>query len=241
MKSGLSARQTQVLKAIVDEYISSAEPVGSVALDKKYNLGVSPATIRSEMVNLTAMKYLKQPHTSAGRVPTPMAMKFYISQLMEERQLSVADEVKTKEEVWDSRNDFDKLMHEATQVLADRTHSLAIATTDDGEVWKAGMKNIFGNPEFADINVCQNLFSMIEEAQRLHELFFEQITGLSAVEVLFGPELAWPTSDDLGIVATRFSVNGKNGAIGIIGPSRLSPMAIPTVRYFKSLIEELLA
>ncbi len=241
MSTGLTARQTQILKAIVDEYISSAEPVGSVALDKKYNLGVSPATIRSEMVNLTKLKYLKQPHTSAGRIPTPMAMKFYINQLMEERQLSVADEVKAKEEVWDSRNDFDKLMHEATQALADRTHSLAIATMDNGDVWRAGMKNIFDNPEFSDIAVCQDIFSMIEEAQRLHELFFERITGLHPVEVLFGSELSLPSLDELGIVATRFSFNGKSGAIGIVGPSRLSPGAIPTVRYFKSLLEELLA
>src|SRR5258708_39055838 len=101
MTTALTARQTQILKAIVDEYINSAGPVGSSSLDKKYNLGISPATIRSEMASLTKMKYLSQPHTSSGRVPTPIAMKFYISQLMEEKQLGVAEEVKAKEEVWD--------------------------------------------------------------------------------------------------------------------------------------------
>jgi heat-inducible transcriptional repressor len=158
MTTALTSRQTQILKAIVDEYIATASAVGSASLDRKYNLGVSPATIRTEMVALTRMKYLRQPHTSSGRVPTPQAMKFYINQLMEEKHLGVAEEVRAKEDVWDSRNDFDKFMNEATQALAIKTHSLAIAATDDGEVWKAGMKNIFDNPEFVDLNVCQNIF-----------------------------------------------------------------------------------
>ena len=85
--NALTSRQTQILKALIDEYIETAEPVGSDALDKKYNLGVSPATIRNEMVNLTKLGFLKQPHTSAGRVPTSGAMKFYIDQLMEEKQI----------------------------------------------------------------------------------------------------------------------------------------------------------
>ena len=65
MTDSLTSRQTQILKTIIDEYIETAEPVGSDALDKKYNLGVSPATIRNEMVALTKSGYLRQPHTSA--------------------------------------------------------------------------------------------------------------------------------------------------------------------------------
>lgn len=241
MTTGLSARQTQILKTIVDEYITTANPVGSASLDRKYNLGISPATIRAEMAALTNMKYLKQPHTSSGRIPTPHAMKFYINQLMEEKQMGVAEEVKAKEEVWDSRNDFGKLMGNATRMLANKTHSLAIAATDDGDVWKAGMKNVFDNPEFAEIEICQDIFSMIEEAQKLHELFFERLTGMSPVEILFGQEMSWPTLGDLGIVATRFDMNGKHGAICVMGPFRRTPSMIPSVRYFRSLIEELIS
>ncbi len=242
MNTPLTARQTQILKSIIDEYIKTAIPVGSSSLDKKYNLGVSPATIRSEMVQLTRMKYLKQPHTSSGRTPTPLAMKFYINQLMEEKKLGIAEEVKAKEEVWDSRFDFEKLMSEATRSLANKTNSLAVAATEDGEVYKAGMKNIFDNPEFDDIEICQNIFSMIEETNGLHELFFEKLTGLHTVEVLFGSELSWsPLLGDIGIVATKFDIKDKHGAIGVVVPSRQTPMMISSVRYWRSLIEELLA
>ncbi len=236
----LSSRQTQILKTIIDEFIATTAAVGSASLDKKYNLGVSPATIRAEMAALTDMKYLKQAHTSAGRIPTPLAMKFYINQLMEEKQLGVTEEVKAKEEVWDVRGDFDKLISEATQALANKTHSLVIAETEDGEQFRAGMKNIFDNPEFEDLAICQSIFSMIEEEARIHKLLFETLTGESGVEVLFGSELSWPTLEDLGMVATRFEVKGRQGAIAVIGPVRTTPAMIPSVRYFRSLIEELM-
>jgi transcriptional regulator of heat shock response len=239
MSDSLTARQTQILKALIDEYIATAEPVGSEVLEKKHNLGVSSATIRNEMVALTKLNYLKQPHTSAGRVPTPTAMKFYISQLMEEKQLSLTDEVKAKEEVWDVREDLDRLMEEATQSLAARTKSLSVAALDDGRTWHAGLANVFVNPEFSDMNACIGVFSMLEEQRRLMEIFFKRLMGASPIEVLFGEDLGWPELEPIGIVATHFNVKGHQGALGLIGPARISyPTVIPVLRYFGSLIQE---
>jgi len=235
----LSARQTQILKALIDEYIETAEPVGSENLDKKYNLGVSPATIRNEMGTLTRTGYLKQPHTSAGRVPTPTAMKFFIDQLMEEKQMSLADEVKAKEEVWDAKDDIDELLTEATHALAERTRSLTVAATDEGKVWLSGYSNIFTNPEFSDLHTCANLFNFLEEAEKIHELFFERPLSGSPIDVFFGEELGWPDLSPVGVIATHFSAKGKNGVLGIIGPVRISyPTVIPVLRYFRNLIEE---
>ncbi len=239
--TGLTARQTQILKALIDEYIETAEPIGSVSLEKKYNLGISPATIRSEMVDLTKMGYLRQPHTSAGRIPSPQAMKFYIDQLMEEKQMSLTEEVKTKEKVRNSKGDFNKLMDEATEALAQSTNALAVAMMDDDEnSWSSGYAHFFDNPEFMNFHLCQSVFGLLEESRRMHELFFERTTGLSLIEVLFGEELGWPYFEPIGVVASRFSAGGRNGAIGVIGPFRLNYGAvIPTVRYFRNLIEEM--
>ena len=239
MHDGLTARQTQILKAIIDEYIETAEPVGSFALEKKFNLGVSPATIRNEMGELTSLGFLRQPHTSSGRIPSPKAMKFYVDQLMEEKTMSLADEVKAKEEVWDVRSDVDKLMEEAVKALAERTRNVAIAATDEGKVWHAGYANIFANPEFSDLRACADLFTFLDESQRLHELFFERAISGSPIDVLFGEELGWPEIYPVGVIATHFSIRGKNGALGVIGPVRLSYQTIiPTLRYFRNLIEE---
>ena len=240
MTDGITARQTQILKSIVDEYIETAEPVGSEALDKKYNLGVSPATIRSEMVSLTKTGFLRQPHTSAGRIPSPKAMKFYVEQLMEEKQMSLTEEVKAKEEIWDSRKNLPHLLEEVAHALADRTHSLAIAVTDDGEVAHSGYSNIFLSPEFADLEICSNIFTFLEEAKGLQELFFEKVQGEAPVEVVFGEELGRVGRLPIGIIATRFNAGEVRGALGIIGPVRLSyPTIIPILRYFGNLVQEI--
>ena len=241
MTDGLTSRQTQVLKTIIDEYIATADPVGSEAMDKKYNLGVSPATIRNEMVALTKAGYLKQPHASAGRIPTPLAMKFYINQLMEEKQMSLVDEVKAKEEVWDSRDDIDELMDEATHALASRTKSLSVAALKDkkNRFWQAGQSYLFDNPEFAEMAACRSLFSIFDEFDKMDRLFFGMAEASSPLEVLFGEEIGWPELMSAGIIATHFNVRGKPGAIGVIGPARSNyGTVIPILRYFGNLIEE---
>lgn len=240
MVGSLTARQTQILKSLIDDYLETAIPVGSENLDKKYNLGVSPATIRSEMNVLTKNGYLKQPHTSSGRIPTPFAMKFYIDQLMEERQMSLTEEVKTKEEVWDSRKNLDSLLEEATKALAERTKNLAVAATDEGKIWRAGFSNIFLSPEFSDIETCSNIFLIIEEVDKMTELFFHRAVSGSPIDVLFGEDLGWPGFVPVGVVATHFNVYGKNVALGVIGPVRLSyPTVIPILKYFRNLIQEI--
>jgi heat-inducible transcriptional repressor len=237
---GISTRQTQILKAIIEEYIETAMPVGSETIEKKYDLGVSPATIRNDMVALTKQGFLQKPHSSAGRTPTPRALKFYVDQLMEEKKMSLTDEVKAKEEVWDVRNNLDALMEEATQALAERTGNLAIGAIDEEDkFWHSGYSNIFQNPEFSDIALCENLFSMLEEAERLNQLFFGRGTA-SSVEVLFGEELGWQELSPIGVVTTRFRVRDKDAALGVVGPYRLSyPRIIPIVKYFGNMISEI--
>jgi heat-inducible transcriptional repressor len=240
MVDALSARQIQILKLLIDEYIETAEPVGSESLDKKYNLGVSPATIRNEMASLIKGGFLKQLHTSSGRVPTPKAMKLYIDQLMEEKQMSLAEEVKAKEDVDKGKGDIDKLMNEATHALAQQTGSLAVAAVDSyDKIWHAGYANVFQNPEFADMILCESLFSMIDEVERINDLMFRRTDSGSLLDVMFGEELSWPHLSPVSIVTTHFNVYGKKGALGIVGPARLSyPRVVPILRYFGNLIEE---
>lgn len=238
--NALTSRQTQILKALIDEYIETASPVGSDALDKKYNLGVSPATIRNEMVALTKLNYLKQPHTSAGRVPTSGAMKFYVDQLMEEKQLSLADEVKAKEEVWDAKDNIDKFLDDMTHSLAQRTGSLAVSVMDDGSVWQAGYANIFSYPEFADLTTCASLFGFMDEDEQLVDLFFNRFPIETPFDVLFAEDMGFRNMP-VGIVAAHFKIKDQNGAMGVIGPVRQSySRLVPTIRYYRSMLEEVM-
>lgn len=238
--SELTERQDKILKAIVEEYIETAEPVGSQTLEKKYALSISPATIRNEMVRLTKKGYLHQPHTSAGRAPTSLGFKLYIGQLMEEKKLSVAEEVSAKEAVWDYRFEFDQLIRELTRTLAQSTRNLAVAVTQRGDVYSAGYANILDIPEFFDIDVTRSVFSLLDESKKL-QLLFERSFGEDPVHILLGEELGQDFLEPCGFVFTNFDAGGdKKGVLGVIGPSRLNyQRVIPIMRYFRQLIDEM--
>ncbi len=87
----ISERKKKILAAVVDEYIRTAEPVGSKHLAENAGLGCSPATIRNELAELVALGFLEQPHTSAGRIPTPMGYRMYVNELMEKQKLSLEE------------------------------------------------------------------------------------------------------------------------------------------------------
>jgi heat-inducible transcriptional repressor len=237
----LSNRQTQILKAIIEEYIATAEPVASEQLEKKYNLGVSPATIRNEMVSLTDEGLLRQPHTSAGRVPTSIALRFYVDKLMQEKRLSVAEEVSAKEKIWDSRFDFDRLMRQASLALAQATKDLAIAATDQGDIYYAGVSNILDMPEFFDIDVTRTVLSLLDQQARLSQLFFQRTYGSDPVHIVFGSDLGWPFFEPVGMAFTHFNAGrNRQGSLAVVGPYRLDfPRVIPTLRYFSDLISEM--
>ena len=233
-------RQTKILKAVIEEYIDSAEPVSSELLEKKYTLGVSPATIRNEMADLTQLGYLKQPHTSSGRVPTPHGLKYYIRNLMPQKDLSVVEEVTAKEKIWDARDNLDKLLRQTTAELASRTKTLAVAATDSGDLYYSGTSNILDMPEFFDIEVTRHVLELLDEYQHLQDLFFHRPYADEPVHIVMGEDLDWPFMDPVGFVFSNFHLGDRLGTVGVIGPCRLNyPHVIPTVRYFGNLINEL--
>lgn len=235
----LTQRQVEILKNLIEEYISTAEPVGSETLEKKYNLSASPATIRNEMVKLTKLGYLKKSHTSAGRMPTPTGMKFYVKQLMKEKDLSVAEETAVKESLWDYREKENKFLREMTKSLANKTKALAIVTTADGDVFCSGYANILDMPEFFDIDVMKNLLATMDEFERYGKYFADMDS--EDVQVLLGDELGPDMQGPYGFVFTHYKTPMQlTGEIGVLGPSRLNyTQIVPAVRYFGDLIEEI--
>jgi len=235
----LSDRQAQILRAIIKEYTATAEPVGSVTLEKKYNLDVSPATIRNEMVTLTKSGFLHQPHTSAGRTPTPMALKYYVRELLKEEEMSVAEEVAVKEKVWDHRFEIERFLKEITRVLADKTQTLAVSCTSKGSLFHSGHAHILTNPEFYDIDVAREVLSLIDEFNRIYSIF-SKATSDEPIHILVGDDLDNEFFQNLGMVFTDFSAGDIKGSLGIIGPSRLNySTVIPTIRYFGNLVSEI--
>lgn len=125
----LNERKINILKAIVKDYIETAEAVGSRTISKKYNLGVSAATIRNEMSDLEELGYLVQPYTSAGRVPTEKGYKLYVNSLMNTIELSDSDKDIIERCVEGNMNHIQDLIHETSKMLSQLTNYTTVAMT----------------------------------------------------------------------------------------------------------------
>jgi heat-inducible transcriptional repressor len=121
-KDRLDERKSRILQAVTDDYISSAEPVGSRTIARKYDLGLSPATIRNEMADLEEEGYLQQPHTSAGRIPSDRGYRYYVDTLLRQTPLSVEEIREIQNELERRRNGLDDLLLQAGKLLAQVTH-----------------------------------------------------------------------------------------------------------------------
>ncbi|MDR1134648.1 MAG: heat-inducible transcriptional repressor HrcA [Clostridiales Family XIII bacterium] len=125
----LTERKLRILQAIVSDFITSAEPVGSRTLSKRYGMGISPATIRNEMSDLEELGYLTHPHTSAGRVPSDMAYRLYVDTLMERVELPEGERQVITEQLAADISELDKTIEHAANLLSEITNLTAFAIT----------------------------------------------------------------------------------------------------------------
>ncbi len=122
----LDLRKRRVLRVIVEEFVATAEPVGSRRVAERSALDVSPATIRNEMGELEAMGYLEQPHTSAGRVPSDKGYRFYVDELMEAEPLAPAEVRRLRRALAERIREVQGLVQLTARLLADATACLAM-------------------------------------------------------------------------------------------------------------------
>jgi len=125
----LDDRKRKILHAIVDDYINTAEPIGSRTIARRHELGLSSATIRNEMADLEEMGYLAQPHTSAGRIPSDKGYRLYVDELMKVRELTIEEIESIKEAMEVKINELGQLIKQASAVMSRFTRYTSMAIT----------------------------------------------------------------------------------------------------------------
>lgn len=125
----LSERKRKVLKAVVSEYVNTAEPVGSRTLVRRHDLGVSTATIRNEMADLEEMGYLEQPHVSAGRVPSDSGYRFYVDNLMEQDGLTGSERDLLNALAETETREADAVFGDASKLLSQVSNYVGLITS----------------------------------------------------------------------------------------------------------------
>lgn len=238
----LTARQIEILKAIIEEFISGAQAVGSEDLTKKRQFAFSPATVRNEMAILHREGFIEKEHSSAGRRPSDLGLRYFLTSLMQEQAIPVLQEVALKQRVFQYRQSSGRMLREAALALAESSGYIGIVTTHDGTVYHAGTKNILEHPEFFDINVTRAALNLLDNFDLLHDLF-ARASDPKVVTVLIGRELGLANLEPVGMVFAHWG-NGqqKGGVTAVLGPARLNyPVVVPQVRHLSQLLTELSA
>lgn len=190
----LSDRQKQILGEVIKEYVRSAEPVSSNFLVEKCGLDCSPATARAEMLNLEKEGYLQQPHTSAGRVPTDKAYRFFVDYLLKEKEqdLPEKDRRVIDRTITAAPRNPHALSSGLAKTMARLTDDFAISgIVDTGEFYRFGFTNIFELPEFSARGgsafggeETEDIFgfgSIFDEFENYFQDFFDDFSGKEVV------------------------------------------------------------
>ena len=176
----LSARQKRILSLVVHEYIYSADTVASKHLVDKYNLDMSSATVRNEMSALTDEGYLKQPHTSAGRVPTEDGYRYFVGQLMQDTSLPEAMRRTINHQFSQMHADMKQWLELAATVLANETHAASLITAP--QPVEARIKHI----QLIATHGRQALAVLVMEGGQIHQhiLTLEEPVGQEQLSIL---------------------------------------------------------
>lgn len=226
----MTERQAKLLVTIIEQYAEVAAPVGSVLLARLF--GVSSATIRNEMAELERMGYIKQPHTSAGRVPTDRGYRFYVNQLTEQQETAALPPMNRNSKAIATRvshaGEPAQAIKSAVDSLVQLTHNLGLATIGN-QLYVAGYSNLFGQPEFLDPEQSREVARLLDNL----EPWLREAEPNEALNVYIGHENPIGRSAGVSLIISKYRSPYSNSSyIGVLGPTRQS------YRSVMSLVEQ---
>ncbi len=216
----LTSRQAKILAAIVKENCDSGKAVGSKELAVKYDFDISAPSIRNEMRVLEKAGYIKQPHTSAGRVPTDKGYRYFVNQLMDRFKLSLDEQNRLKKELVKLQMAHVELGRRIAKLLSESTKEASFAILPE-EVSTIGLSNILDNPALppGDAKEIAKFFDSIDDyAEKMMQDYGEE----TSPRTFIGKELQLSKNSDYSMMVSGLKLpSGKKGVIGLIGPKSM--------------------
>lgn len=216
-------RKHDVLKAIIQHFINTAEPVGSQTIIVSYKFKVSPATIRNDMAELEEEGLIFQPHTSAGRVPTDLGYRLFLDEManFEEarnKALTVLQQIKKEY----AAQKVKEKIYDAVELIARSTENVSFATIPDNpRTFYLGLANVLRQPEFLYDSIRA---SQVVELLERNDRFINLLKSLDiddTVKAFIGKENALEQIQSCGLIVTKYHVDIFKGYMGILGPTRM--------------------
>jgi len=217
-------RKQEVLKAIIQHFIHTGEPVGSNTIIVSYKFSVSPATIRNDMASLEHDQFIFQPHTSAGRVPTDKGYRTYVNELADVN----AERAGAIQMLHDLQKEFSierakEKIYEAVSLLSRATQNVSFATLpDNARTFYLGLSNVLRQPEFLNDTVRA---SQVIEVLEKHDNFVTLLKKLNVddrIQSFIGKENFLPQIKSCSLMVTKYELKGFSGYIGLLGPTRMN-------------------
>lgn len=237
----ISERQRLLLLTIINEFIETAEAVGSLNLQSKYGFKVSPATIRNEMAELVSNGYLYNRNTSGGRVPTLKGWRYFLSDLMEKGidDVDILTQEQIKNDLNKSKFDRAQLLRKSLNYLSNLADNPAIALID-GEVYYAGLSGMVQIPEFQDSTNLHEMLAILEDYYKLSDIM-NQGKHEHELSILFGEETQDEGYKDFTVVFSEIRLHEKKrGYIAVIGPNRMRyNQVLSAIKYISDTIKYL--
>jgi len=218
----LSGRQEKILSAIIKEYTTTATPVGSEFLVKQQGLPFSSATIRNEMARLEEAGYIIKPHISAGRVPSDKGYRYFVDNLMAERELSVAYQKKLELELLKLKAQNAKLARVTAKLLSSFSQCLAVSgILERGEFYDFGMSKLLEDPVFSDLDEASKLALALDFIDENLDAVLAQIKT-DETKIFIGKENPIKEIQNYSMVVAPYQLKtGERGVVAVIGPKRM--------------------
>ncbi len=210
----MNERLQRILAATVQEYVKTAEPVASSTIASNYRLDVSPATIRNDMAVLEEEGYLRQPHTSSGRVPTEEGYRFYL-QLIRQHSRKLGARKELREVAQGTDEDVMQGMAKALSQISGET---ALVSLDANRNQTTGISNLFSKPDFQDVETLRTLSHIVDRLDEVMKTVFDDVE--KDVRVFIGNDN--PFGKEVATIVAKYRLpSGATGMIGLMGPMRM--------------------
>ncbi len=224
----LDNRKEFLLRLIIEDYIETAEPVGSKQLAERHGLDVSSATIRNEMALLENEGFLRHPHTSAGRIPTELAYLYYLQHLLQPRKPEVFKEEFSTEEF---------TLKTLAKRLVEISGETAIIASSPQEIYSIGVSHLLQKPDFSEVSDIHLISGLIDQFDEVMSRLYEQVKDETMVYI--GSQN--PFGSDMTAILIRYRMrDDQEGVLGLVGPLRMNyAKNIALVEQVKELITQL--
>ncbi len=214
-------RRKKILVAVIEEYTKTGLPVGSSVLAEKYGFTVSSATLRNDMAALEESGLLYQPHTSAGRMPTDAGYRYFVEEVMPDRELSKKEQQALQRELLQLKAQNTRLTRTTARLLSTLSGYVAVSVLPNKEEFSEfGLRSLLEKVDRDNLDdICALAESLDYIDERCDELM--QLVADGETKILIGEDNPFAKTKNYSMIVSQFDQGGEKGIVALIGPKNM--------------------